>query len=374
MRVFVTAGEASGDKLGAAFMKGFRQLCPDVEFRGIGGPLMETEGLESLFPMDEISIMGISEILKEYRHLKARIRETAEAVLDWRPDVLVTIDLPEFSLRVNRLVKKAAPDQRVVHYVAPTVWAWRPGRAKKMVGVVDQVLALLPFEPPYMQAVGIACDFVGHPVVMEPVATAEEAAAWKGDSGDKVVLVLPGSRRSEVARLLPVFQEVVERIARPGLRFVLPAGRQVVGPVKEAVAGWKVPVEVIDPEGNSAEKLAAFRAADVALAASGTVSLELAANATPMVIAYDMSWLSRQIIGRMLLVDTVTLVNLVSGTRDIPEFIGKNCKPEAIAKAVLDVLEAPDRQLRAMDLTMERLGRDGEEPGLRAARAVLNGL
>ena len=374
MRVFVTAGEASGDKLGAAFMKGFRQLCPDVEFRGIGGPLMEAEGLESLFPMDEISIMGISEILKEYRHLKARIRETAEAVVDWRPDVLVTIDLPEFSLRVNRLVKKAAPDQRVVHYVAPTVWAWRPGRAKKMVGVVDQVLALLPFEPPYMQAVGIACDFVGHPVVMEPVATAEEAVAWKGDSGDKVVLVLPGSRRSEVARLLPVFQEVVERIARPGLRFVLPAGRQVVGPVKEAVAGWKVPVEVIDPEGNSAEKLAAFRAADVALAASGTVSLELAANATPMVIAYDMSWLSRQIIGRMLLVDTVTLVNLVSGTRDIPEFIGKNCKPEAIAKAVLDVLEAPDRQLRAMDVTMERLGRDGEEPGLRAARAVLNGL
>ncbi|MGR3368120.1 MAG: lipid-A-disaccharide synthase [Sagittula sp.] len=374
MRVFVTAGEASGDKLGAAFMKGFRQLCPEVEFRGIGGPLMEAEGLESLFPMDEISIMGISEILKEYRHLKARIRETAEAVLDWRPDVLVTIDLPEFSLRVNRLVKKAAPDQRVVHYVAPTVWAWRPGRAKKMVGVVDQVLALLPFEPPYMQAVGIACDFVGHPVVMEPVATAEEAVAWKGDSGDKVVLVLPGSRRSEVARLLPVFQEVVERIARPGLRFVLPAGRQVVGPVKEAVAGWKVPVEVIDPEGNSAEKLAAFRAADVALAASGTVSLELAANATPMVIAYDMSWLSRQIIGRMLLVDTVTLVNLVSDTRDIPEFIGKNCKPEAIAKAVLDVLEAPDRQLRAMDLTMERLGRDGEEPGLRAARAVLNGL
>ena len=374
MRVFVTAGEASGDKLGAAFMKGFRQLCPEVEFRGIGGPLMEAEGLESLFPMDEISIMGISEILKEYRHLKARIRETAEAVLDWRPDVLVTIDLPEFSLRVNRLVKKAAPDQRVVHYVAPTVWAWRPGRAKKMVGVVDQVLALLPFEPPYMQAVGIAGDFVGHPVGMEPVATAAEAAAWKGDSGDKVVLVLPGSRRSEVARLLPVFQEVVERIARPGLRFVLPAGRQVVGPVKEAVAGWKVPVEVIDPEGNSAEKLAAFRAADVALAASGTVSLELAANATPMVIAYDMSWLSRQIIGRMLLVDTVTLVNLVSGTRDIPEFIGKNCKPEAIAKAVLDVLEAPDRQLRAMDVTMERLGRDGEEPGLRAARAVLNGL
>ncbi|GAA4229217.1 lipid-A-disaccharide synthase [Sagittula marina] len=376
MRVFVTAGEASGDKLGAAFMKGVRQLCPEVEFRGIGGPLMEAEGLQSIFPMDEISIMGITEILKEYWALKRRIRETADDVIAWSPDVLVTIDLPEFSLRVNKLVK-AESDIRVVHYVAPTVWAWRPGRAQKMVGVVDQVLALLPFEPPYMEAVGIDCDFVGHPVVMEPVASAEDAAAWRAEhipTGD-LCLLLPGSRRSEVSRLMPVFQDVVERLkaVRPDLHFVLPAGRQVEPMVREAVQGWRVPVTVIAPDESQA-KQAAFRSADVALAASGTVSLELAAVGTPMVIAYDMSWLSRQIIGRLLIVDTVTLVNLVSETRDIPEFIGKDCDPAAISAGMLEVLNAPERQQAAMDLTMQRLGRDGEEPGLRAARAVLDRL
>ncbi|MBP0483012.1 lipid-A-disaccharide synthase [Sagittula salina] len=378
MKVFITAGEASGDKLGAAFMRGMRTLRPEAEFRGIGGPLMLAEGLESLFPMDEISIMGIVEILREYRALKARIRQTAQAILDWTPDVVVTIDLPEFSLRVNKRVKAARPSQRVVHYVAPTVWAWRPGRAAKMVGVVDQVLALLPFEPPYMERVGIDCDFVGHPVVLEDVASKEDALAWRrseGLEGRKLALILPGSRRSEVTRLLPVFRDVTERLAvrRPDLAFVLPAAPGVAERVRAEVAGWSAPVHVIDPldEDAVAAKRAAFRAADVALAASGTVSLELAANGTPMVIAYDMGWLSRQIIGRLLLVDTVTLVNLVSETRAIPEFIGKDCEPEAIASGVLRVLDGPGAQREAMDLTMQRLGREGEEPGLRAARAVL---
>ncbi|WP_425070822.1 lipid-A-disaccharide synthase [Sagittula sp. S175] len=377
MKVFVTAGEASGDKLGAAFMRGFKALCPDVEFQGVGGPLMEAEGLVSIFPMDEISIMGIVEILKEYKALRRRIRQTADHVLEWRPDVVVTIDLPEFSLRVNGLIK-AASNIRVVHYVAPTVWAWRPGRAKKMVGVVDQVLALLPFEPPYMEAVGIACDFVGHPVVLEPVATVEEAEEWRAEQGfaeGDLCLVLPGSRRSEVLRLLPIFREVVAELItrRPGIHFVLPAGRAVETLVREAVADWPVPVQVIDSK-DVPGKRAAFRAADVALAASGTVSLELAASGCPMVIAYDMSWLSRQVIGRLLLVDTVTLVNLVSETRAVPEFIGKNCVPSRICEGVLAVLDHPEGQQAAMDLTMERLGRDGEEPGLRAARAVLNKL
>ena len=379
MRVFVTAGEASGDKLGAALMDGLRALAPDVAFRGIGGERMTALGLDSLFPMDEISIMGIGEILKEYKALKARIRETAEAILTERPDVVVTIDLPEFSLRVARLVKAAAPDIKIVHYVAPTVWAWRPGRAEKMRGLVDKVLALLPFEPDYMARAGVPCDFVGHPVVMDPVASAAEAEAFRASHGitGEMALVLPGSRRSEVSRLLPIFQEVAERLSyeRPGLQLVIPAASNVVETVKAQVAAWPqtLPVIVIDPreDTNGCMKRAAFRAADVALAASGTVSLELAAVGTPMVIAYDMSWLSRQIIGRMLLVDTVTLVNLVSETREVPEFIGKNCKPSEIAKAVQQVLDAPGGQRQAMDLTMQRLGRGGEEPGLRAARSVL---
>lgn len=379
MRVFITAGEASGDKLGAALMQGLRQLVPDVEFRGIGGDLMAEQGLDSLFAMDEISIMGIGEILREYSALKARIRQTAEAVITEQPDVLITIDLPEFSLRVNRLVKEVS-DVRVVHYVAPTVWAWRPKRAQKMASHVDQVLALLPFEPPYMQAAGMACDFVGHPVVTDQQATQQEAKAFRATHGidGPMALLLPGSRRSEIARLLPVFEQVVAELhaARPDVQFVLPAASAVVDTVRDAVTSWAAVPLVIDPRADSdgALKRAAFRAADVAVAASGTVSLELAAVGTPMVIAYDMSWLSRQIIGRMMLVDTVTLVNLVSETRAVPEFIGKECRPGSIARAVGDVLANPDAQTEAMRLTMERLGRGGEHPGLRAAKAVLAGL
>jgi lipid-A-disaccharide synthase len=379
MRVFITAGEPSGDRLGAALMAGLNELVPDVTFRGIGGPLMQAQGLDSLFPMDEISIMGITEILLEYRALKGRIRQTADAVVAEQPDVLITVDLPEFSLRVARLVK-AVSDVRVVHYVAPTVWAWRPKRAQKMAAHVDQVLALLPFEPPYMEAAGIACDFVGHPVVMEPQASEAEAAAFRERHGIKgeMALVLPGSRRSEVGRLMPVFAQAARALlaARPGLRLVIPAAGPVAGAVREAVSDWPGDPLVIAPadDPGGMQKRAAFKAADVALAASGTVSLELAAAGTPMVIAYDMSWLSRQIIGRMLRVDSVTLVNLVAESRTVPEFIGAKCQPGPIAEAVGKVLEAPGAQIEAMDLTMERLGRGGERPGLRAARAVLDRL
>jgi lipid-A-disaccharide synthase len=379
MRVFITAGEPSGDKLGAALMAGLRALVPDVSFRGIGGPRMQEQGLDSLFPMDEISIMGISEILREYRHLKARIRRTADTVVAERPDVLITIDLPEFSLRVARLVK-AVSDVRVVHYVAPTVWAWRPGRAAKMAAHVDQVLALLPFEPPYMQAAGIDCDFVGHPVVTDPKATEDEAQAFRATHGitGPMALILPGSRRSEVARLMPIFGQVAEQLAQahPDLRLVLPMAAPVAQAVREGTKAWPQPPILIDPASDpgGAAKRAAFRAADVALAASGTVSLELAASGTPMVIAYDMSWLSRQIIGRMLLVDTVTLVNLVSETRAVPEFIGTACKPGPIAQAVAEVLADPSAQQDALSITMERLGAGGAPPGDRAARAVLSGL
>ncbi len=384
MKVFVIAGEPSGDKLGAALMRGLKSTTQEpVDFQGVGGEGMIAEGLNSLFPMSEIAIMGIGAILREYRNLKRRIRETANTIIAEKPDVLVTIELPEFCLRVAELVK-AESDIRVVHYVAPTVWAWRPKRAQKMARHVDQVLALFPFEPPYMEAAGMRCDFVGHPVVTEQVATEEEIAAFKtahGFGDAPVVLVLPGSRRSEIGRLAGTFGETLGRIAesRPDIRFVLPAAGNVAGLVEEAVQNWPVNATVLDPRGVDAEKFAAtkraaFGAADVALAASGTVALELAAAQTPMVIAYDMPWLSRQIIGRMLLVDTVNLVSLVSDTREIPEFIGKDCQANLIAPAVLSVLDDPSRQTEAMEFTMERLGQGGPPPGERAALAVLDGL
>jgi len=378
-RVFLIAGEASGDKLGAALMAGLKSLGP-VEFIGVGGPLMQAEGMESLFPMDELSVMGLAEILPKYRALRARMVETADAVLAAQPDVLITIDSPDFCLRVAKRVK-AASDMRTVHYVAPTVWAWRPGRAAKMARHIDQVLALFPFEPPYMQAAGMECDFVGHPVVAEPQATQQDITDFRAkyDLGDApMLLVLPGSRRSEVSRLMPVFGPALGRIAakRPDLKFVVPTTANVTEMVQDLATDWPVESLILDPRDADAaqyatEKRAAFAEAEAALAASGTVSLELAAARTPMVIAYDMSWLSRQIIGRMLLTDTVTLVSLVSDTRVIPEYIGDECRPELIAAGMLKVMENPKTQLEAMELTMIRLGQGGEAPGLRAARAVM---
>jgi len=368
MKVFVIAGEASGDKLGAALMAGLRQLRPDVTFDGVGGPLMQDQGLVSRFAMDELSVMGLAEILPKYRALKARISQMADAVVQTRPDVLITIDSPDFCLRVAKLVK-ARSAIRTVHYVAPTVWAWRPKRAAHMAQHIDHVLALFPFEPPLMQAAGMRCDFVGHPVVTDHVASADEAAAL-GDG--TVVLVLPGSRKGEVSRLAPRFGQAMAMIAAQvsDVRFVIPTTANVHDLVQ--AQDWPVAVTVLPP--GSPDKAAWFRRADVALAASGTVSLELAANDTPMVIAYDMAWLSRIIISRMLLVDTVTLVNLVSDTRVVPEFIGKACQPAPVANAVLAVLADPKSQQAAMDITMDRLGRGGMPPGLRAAHAVLDGL
>jgi lipid-A-disaccharide synthase len=368
MKVFVIAGEASGDKLGAAMMDGLKQLRPDVIFDGVGGPLMQAHGLVSRFPMDELSVMGLAEILPKYRALKARIREMADAIIATKPDVLITIDSPDFCLRVAKLVK-AQSNIRTVHYVAPTVWAWRPGRAKKMAAHIDHVLVLFPFEPPYMQAAGMDCDFVGHPVVTDPVATQEQADAVGQGT---VVLVLPGSRKGEVGRLADRFGDATAQIAAkiPDAMFVIPTTAGVVDLVREKTADWDVPVTVLPP--GSPDKSAWFKRADVALAASGTVSLELAANGTPMVIAYDMAWLSRIIIGRMLRVDTVTLVNLVSETRVVPEFIGKNCVAGPIAEAVVATLSDPTAQSDAMVETMKRLGADGPPPGLRAAQAVLD--
>ena len=370
MRLFLIAGEPSGDRLGAALMTGLKQLT-SVEFSGVGGPLMQAEGLASLFPMEELSVMGIAEVVPKYLPLKRRIRQAAQAVLASGAEALVTIDSPDFCLRVAAIVKATRPDFRVIHYVAPSVWAWRPGRAEKMAKVVDHVLALLPFEPPYMTAAGMTCDFVGHPVVAEGLATPEEKAAFAGKG--PLLLVLPGSRRGEVTRLALVFGAVVRllKARHPDLRVALPTVSGVAGLVRELTVGWPVAPEIIEDAG---QKRGAFAAADVALAASGTVSLELAANACPMVIAYDMHPVSWWLMQRAALIDTVTLVNLVSESRVVPEFLGPACRAEQIAPALEAVLNDPSAQKAAMALAMERLGKGGEPPGLRAARSVLAAL
>ena len=377
MRIFLVAGEASGDALGAALMAGLKRLAPGVTFCGVGGALMAGEGLDSLFAMDELSVMGLVEVLPRYRALKARIAETAAAIAAMAPDALVTIDSPDFCLRVARAARAANPSLRTIHYVAPTVWAWRPGRAARMAPVIDHVLALFPFEPPYMEAAGMSCDFVGHPVVAERRGTPDEASAFRDTHAigpdQPVLLCLPGSRKGEVSRLAPRFEEAIARLRdrEPDLRVVLPTVKGVAGLVRDLAARWKVAPLVVE---TAEDKRAAFAAADLALAASGTVSLELAANHVPMVIAHDFNRLTWWMMKRAALIDTVTLVNIVSDTRAVPEYLGPACQPGPIANALMALIDdkdARERQFAAMALTMERLGAGGEAPGLRAACSVL---
>jgi len=369
-RLFLIAGEPSGDRLGAALMRGLRVLEPEIGIAGIGGPEMIAEGLQSLFPMEVLSVMGLSEVLPRLPDLFRRRDQAVDAITEMQPDALVTIDSPDFCLRVASRARAATPTLRTIHYVAPSVWAWRKGRAAKMARSIDHVLALLPFEPPLMEAVGMTCDFVGHPVVSEPQATDAEIALFKAAHGDRIALVLPGSRRGEVSRLAPVFGRALELLPKDA-RVVVPTVPHLADMVRDLTRLWPGnPLVVTD----TAEKRAAFGAATAALAASGTVSLELAASGTPMVIAYDMSWLSWQIISRMMKIDTVTLVNLVTEQKAVPEFLGPACLPGPVGTAFARLMSVPSermRQAEALELTMRRLGRGGEAPGLRAAKSVL---
>ena len=383
MKVFVVAGEASGDRLGADLMRGLRHLVSDVSFRGVAGPEMQSEGLDSLFDMSELSVMGLAEVLPKYFALKRRLHKTVAEVLAWKPDILITIDSPDFCLRVARAVRSADPRIRTCHYVAPSVWAWRAGRAKKMASYIDHVLALLPFEPPYMEAEGMACDFVGHPIAAQAPITSKQIAQFQADfnldTALKSLVILPGSRASEIKRLLPVFCEVLSQPCFGKFQLIFPTLPHLAPLLQAEISALPQEKRLITGSGHSAkaaaeERLVAYSAATAALAASGTVSLELAAAGTPMVIAYDMGLVSRLVIGSMLKIDTVTLVNLVSENRAVPEFIGKNCKAERIAPALQHILTAPTAQQEAIEATMTRLGRGDPDLHYRAARAVLTGL
>lgn len=388
LTIFILAGESSGDRLGAHLMRALREEHDaGVRFVGVGGVGMSEQGLEPLFPIDEIAVMGLTEVVPKLRTILRRMRETQTAVIAAQPDALVTIDAPAFGLRVAQKVKPAlGAKTALIHYVAPSVWAWRPKRAAKLAKIVDHLMALLPFEPPYFEREGLSCEFVGHPVAARPAPDPAQSAAFRAEHGiaadAPLIVVLPGSRRGEVERLGPVFGAALDPIARrrPNLRVVVPAAEHVAEAVTAMAEDWPAAPVILDPRGRPFEeaeqrKRQAMAAADAALAASGTVSLELAAARTPMVIAYRVSPLSGFIARRLIKIDTVTLVNLVSETRVVPEFLQGRCRAELITPALDRLLEreAPERvaQVEAADLTMERLGRGGDAPSTRAARSVL---
>ena len=383
MKIFIIAGEDSGDKLGSAIIHSLREkLDNPPSFVGIGGTEMTNCGLNSIFLMSELSVMGFVEIAYNYKNLKKRLDQTVSAILDEKPDILLTIDSPEFCFRVAKKVKVVNKSIPIVHYVAPTVWAWRPKRARAISNYIDHVMALFPFEPPYFHRVGLSCDFVGHPIVSEEIATDENIMDLKKEyslSDEPTILCLPGSRKSEIDRLMPTFGESLIKFSRliPNANFILPSTPHLYEYSKQYLKFLPSNTVFLSPEEIGLEKYFAFKKAsfkisDLALAASGTVSLELAANNTPMVIGYDMSYFSRQIVQLMMLTNTVTLVNLITGNRHIPECIGVNFNSDKLFLELVRIYSNRKNQLKDFATTMNLLGRDHIAPNDRAANSLIN--
>ena len=376
LRIFVIAGEESGDRLGGALLAAVKALTSGpVTFYGIGGRVMAEQGLDSLFPLQDISINGFSAILARLPQILRRIREAADAVIAAKPDLLVIIDSPDFTHRVAQRVRARAPHIPIVDYVSPTVWAWRPGRAAAMRRYVDHVLALLPFEPEaHRRLGGPPCTFVGHPLA-EAVATLrpgpEEAARRMAEP--PLVLVLPGSRGGEIRRHLDVFgtAAAIVRDRLGAVDLVLPTVPHLVERVRNGTAAWPVvPRIVVDSE----EKWAAFRQARAALAASGTVTLELALAQVPTVLAYKVTLLEELIARAMIKVKMVGLANIILDEMVMPELLQHEATAENLADALVAVTKDPSarqRQCHAftrLDTIME-IGRS--VPSQRAAAAVI---
>ena len=377
---YIVAAEESGDALGAALIRALQaRHSGALTLAGVGGRAMAAAGIISPFAIDELSIMGIAAIPRRLPMIFRRIRETAAAVVAARPDALVIIDSPDFTHRVARRVRRLAPKIPILDYVSPSIWAWRPGRARAMRAYVDQVLAILPFEPEvHVKLGGPPCLYVGHPMIEHIAAlrpNAEEAQRRRANP--PVVLVLPGSRGSEVRHLLGTFGVAVAQVAaRSGpMELVLPTVPHLVAQVRAGVVGWAVaPRIVVEP----ADKWAAFRRARAALAASGTVTLELALAGIPTVAAYRLSiveWNIARLLRMRSTLPSVILANLVLGENVIPEFLQSDCTPERLAGSLLPLLsDTPQRQrqIAAFGRLDAIMAIGSEAPSDKAAAIVLD--
>ena len=372
MKIFMIAGEPSGDLLGRGLIRALRAKFPGVEISGVGGEAMMAENFVSLFPMHEISLMGVLPVLANLRNVLRRIDQTARAAIAARPDALVIIDSPDFNHRVAKRVRKVLPGVKIVNYVGPTVWAWRPGRAKKMRAFVDLILAIFPFEPEVHERLGgPRCVYIGHPLI-------ERRAALQGDDEAKrtgPVLVLPGSRASVIQRLGAVFSEAVARLdaVRPGLDYVLPTSRGLIEKVQSLIGSWPVKPRVVVGE---EEKNAAFRAARAALAASGTVTLELALSRTPTIVAYKVPKIEEWIARRLIQIDMVAQPNIILGEMAFPEMLQDDANGRALAERLGEIIDdSPERrrQLDAVDRLGDKLAiNDDKRPSEKAAEAILD--
>lgn len=375
--IYLIAGEPSGDLLGARLIDALRRTStPRIEVAGIGGERMAQAGLSPLFPMGDIALMGFAEILPHARRLLARIRQTVEDIIARAPEVVVTIDSPGFNFRVAAALRARNFKGKLVHYVAPTVWAYKPQRARVTAQLYDCLLTLLPFEAPYFEAEGLTTHFIGHPVVCESPQAGSGSAfrAHHGIASDVPLLaLLPGSRDGELKRHLPVFRAVAERLSAqfPGLALTLPTTAALAPSLAEQTADWNPrPIIVTD----DAEKRDALAASTVALVKSGTITLEVALAGVPMVVTYRVHPLSAWLLRRMIRVPYVTLINLLLDAPVIPELLQERCTPEALAGALETLLRDPQAraaQQNAAARAFALLGRDEPEAPSDKAAAIV---
>ena len=374
--IFLVATEESGDRLGADLMRELRRrLGEGVRFTGVGGREMQGEGLRSLFPIEELSIIGLAAVVRQLRPILRRIRETADAVIASAPDMLIIIDSPDFTHRVAKRVRTRAPNIPIIDYVSPTVWAWRPGRARRMRAYIDHVLAILPFEPAsHRDLGGPPCTFVGHPLTERIASLRPDAQEQqRRDTAPPVLLVLPGSRRGEIRHHMAVFGETLGRLLADGVAFelVLPTMPHLREMIEAGVKDWPVQPRIVIGED---AKRAAFRSARAAFAKSGTVTLELALAQVPMVAAYKAGTVEAWIIRRAIRASSVILANLVVGENVVPEFIQEDCIPDKLAPALRDVLaDSPmrRRQVEAFARIDAIMATGDQSPSARAADVVL---
>jgi lipid-A-disaccharide synthase len=375
--IFIITGEPSGDALGGSLIAALRKRVGDgLRIAGIGGERMREQGVESLAPLADLAIAGVTEVVPRAPVIFRHVRNAVAAIRTEQPDAVVTIDSSGFSWRIAQRLRRHGERLPLIHYVAPMVWAWRAGRARRMARWYDHLLTLLPFEPLYFEQVGLACTYVGHPVIDSGAGQGDGArfrAAQGIAPGELVLTVLPGSRGGEVRRLMPIFGETLRRLEHKigPFRVVVPTVETVAGTVTDGVRDW--PGRPIMLRGDMA-KYDAFAASRAALAASGTVALELAMAGLPMTVAYRLSRPTEILLDRVLKVRQVNLVNLILGRPLVAEHLGPNCTPERLATTLIELIR--DEQVRAAhregyDAAMRLLGADDISPSLKAADKIL---
>ena len=378
-RLALIAGEPSGDVLGSTLLRGLQQqqqaVGQHMDVQGVGGPLMQAEGMHSWLDQSLFAVNGFTDVVTRLPYLLGHLRTLTNRVISYEPDMLVTIDSPALSFRVAKRMRQAGKHIPIVHIVAPTVWAWKPERAEKVASFLDGLLTLFPFEPPYFQAHNLATTFVGHPLATRwenmDKTKARETLDW--GAGETIMLVLPGSRSNEIQRLAPVFGKTLARVlSGNGVdRVVIPTLPHLETHIRQTIRDWPVNVDVIT---DTETRFFSFAAADVALAASGTVAMELAAAQVPVVVGYSMGRLSNWYIAPKLVTPYVSVINYMADSMVQPEHIGRYCSADNLAPALDRLLRDPAaarHQITKQNEQIQKLRAPGNDPEMAMAKALM---